>query len=145
MLRRRKAGISPSCVTNQCFRDSTQADAHEVDIGTFLCCSCDCLQIQCTRFNIQTWGHPVPASLPSRPKQQNVAGTQFCSRNKTFLQEQEENCRCNVPPLHVHPTWALVCADLKGTYKQDLCLQVLLLSRWWWLKLFIFIITIIIF
>ena len=44
-----------------CCKNSTQAGAHEADVGSFPCCSGDSLREQCTRCDIENWRSFVPA------------------------------------------------------------------------------------
>ena len=78
--------------------------------------------LQCTRCDVENWGHFVPASWRTNSNQlnfmQHVAGTKSCRRNRTFSQKtwmsHEETLSATCPrnmspsvcrPLHVPMHW----------------------------------------
>jgi len=124
MLREREALTSPYVCTHRssedtCYRDSTLVAAHEADIGSSLLCNGDSFQEQCTRSNIQNWGHFVPASWRTNSNQmnfmQNDAETNFCPCDKLFfLFRKNGQVALRKLSLHLVPAWCpLVRADLK--------------------------------
>lgn len=72
--------------------DSMHADAHKVDIDSFLYCSEVSLQEQYTQCDIEKWVQFVPVSWRTNPKQpnftQHLSWTKCCPRNRNFPQEQ---------------------------------------------------------
>ena len=80
-----KADQVSSCVDIGCmFNDSTRTGAKEADIGSFLCCSGDGLQEECTRRDIENYRDQfAPASRRTNSNQldfmQHVARITFCS------------------------------------------------------------------
>ena len=100
-----------------CCCDTTQADAHEADFGSFLFCSCDSLQWSIAPGATLKATVILRLQLPANSIQQRAAGMQFCPRNRPVF----ARAGGKLSPQHVPATCALVCADLKGTYIQDLC------------------------
>jgi hypothetical protein len=106
------SGNKPFCVYAQdpCCRDSMQAGAHKADWGIKMCCSGKSnLQEQCTRCNIENWGHFVPASWRMNSNQLNFMQQKFFT--KTGMSHKENWCR-SMSLLHVLASCLLLCANL---------------------------------
>ena len=128
-------------------RDSRQAGTHEADIGSFLCCSGDSLQEQCTRA-VHTGDHFVPASSRTNSNQPNFMNMfrkqiKLWPRNRTFCKNGHATrgtLSLNAPASsHASAACPLVFVDLNGFPEADatcvalisvLCLFPVALMMW---------------
>ena len=119
MLRAREAFVNAQ---NACYRDSKQAGVHEVDIGSFICCSGnDSLQGECIWCDLENWGHFLLASRSTNSNhlmlnaqcwhkhlspQQNLAKRYTFTLRKLLLHPVPVWCPDNkLSPSVQHPQW----------------------------------------
>ena len=109
------------------YRMHTQANIHEADWGIKMCCSGG--QFVRAVHTMRHWKLrsfcPCFMTHEFKPAEFHATfcGDKILSPQQNFFAKtgmsHEENCRCNMSPLHVPATCPLVCADLKCSFATD--------------------------